>query len=64
VAAVYFLSQVLVNIGMNLGLLPITGITLPLVSYGGSSLLATMLLLAVVQHIVLQARDPRRQRIS
>ena len=64
VAAVYFLSQVLVNIGMNLGLLPITGITLPLVSYGGSSLLATMMLLAVVQHIVLQVRDPRRERIS
>lgn len=64
VAAVYFLSQVFINIGMNLGLLPITGITLPLVSYGGSSLLATMILLGVVQQIVTQAREPHRRRIS
>lgn len=43
-----FLFQVLVNIGMNVGLLPITGITLPLISYGGSSLIATFLSLGMV----------------
>lgn len=41
--------QVLVNIGMNVGMLPITGITLPLISAGGSSLIATMASLGLVQ---------------
>ena len=43
--------QIFVNIGMNLGILPITGITLPLISYGGSSLLSTMLCLGVVSSL-------------
>lgn len=43
-----FLFQVFVNIGMNVGLLPITGITLPLISYGGSSVVATLLSLGMV----------------
>ncbi|WP_018921587.1 FtsW/RodA/SpoVE family cell cycle protein [Salsuginibacillus kocurii] len=40
--------QVFQNVGMNLGLLPVTGFTLPLISYGGSSLLATMLAIGLV----------------
>jgi len=43
-----FLFQVFVNVGMNVGLLPITGITLPLISYGGSSMIATFLSLGMV----------------
>lgn len=43
--------QVFVNIGMNIGLLPITGITLPLISYGGSSLVATLILLGMVASV-------------
>lgn len=42
------LFQIFVNIGMNIGLMPITGITLPLISYGGSSLVATLLSLGMV----------------
>lgn len=44
--------QALVNLGMTLGLAPVTGITLPLVSYGGTSLLSTLvaLTLAVLSH--------------
>ena len=42
-----FLFQTVVNIGMNLGIMPVTGITLPLFSYGGSSLLSFMALLGM-----------------
>lgn len=44
-------AQFTVNVGMNLGLLPVTGITLPLVSYGGSSLLLTLLLLGLAASV-------------
>lgn len=49
--AVMLIFQVVVNIGMNVGLLPITGITLPLISYGGSSLIATMISLGLVASV-------------
>ncbi len=44
-------SQIFIHIGMNLGLLPIIGISLPLVSYGGSNLIATFIALGVLQSI-------------
>ncbi len=46
-----WLAQIVVNIGGTLGMLPVTGIPLPLVSYGGSSLLMNLLLLGIVQSI-------------
>lgn len=48
--------QVFVNIGMNMGLLPIAGLTLPFISYGGSSLLAFSFMLGIIQRIVLDER--------
>jgi len=51
-----FFCQVLVNVGANLGLLPVTGVTLPLVSYGGSSLIFTLLMLGVVQSVAAHHR--------
>ncbi len=49
--AAWLAFQVIVNVGMVLGWLPTTGITLPLFSYGGSSLLTTCLALGVVQSV-------------
>lgn len=46
-----FLTQLFFNIGMNMGLLPIVGITLPFVSYGGSSLLSNFIFLGMLSSI-------------
>ena len=49
--AAMFAVQVLVNVGMTLGLMPITGLTLPLVSYGGSSLVVNMTAIGLLNNI-------------
>lgn len=46
-----FLYQQIQNIGMTIGVLPITGITLPFISYGGSSLIAYMILVGLILNI-------------
>lgn len=43
--------QMIINVGMNLGLLPVIGIPLPLVSYGGSNLLFTFIALGILQNM-------------
>lgn len=45
---IVFLVHMLINIGSNLGLVPVTGITLPFFSYGGSSLLTISLLVSII----------------
>ena len=49
--AVYLAMHILVNIGMMCGFLPITGVPLILVTYGGSSILSTMMALGVLQSV-------------
>jgi rod shape determining protein RodA len=51
------LFQLFVNVGMNVGIMPITGVPAPLLSYGGSSLLATFLAIGLLQSIHAQARE-------
>ena len=51
-----FLVQIIVNVGMNLGIMPVTGIPLPLVSYGGSSILVTLALLGLVESVYIRHR--------
>ncbi len=53
---VMLMFQVFVNAGMTVGIMPITGIPLPLMSYGGSSLIATMLAVGLLQSIYAQGR--------
>jgi len=53
IAAMIFF-QVIENIGMNIGLLPVTGIPLPFLSYGGSSLIITFMAIGIVQSIIVR----------
>jgi rod shape determining protein RodA len=62
--AVSLLFQTFVNVGMNLGIMPITGIPLPLISYGGSSVLATFLAVGVLQSINVQAHLSQKGRFA
>ncbi len=48
--------QVFVNVGMTIGIMPITGVPLPLMSYGGSSVLITFIAVGLLQSIHVQAR--------
>jgi rod shape determining protein RodA len=49
--------QVFVNVGMTIGIMPITGIPLPLMSYGGSSVITTLIAIGLLQSIHAQARE-------
>lgn len=55
VAALVFF-QVAVNVGMNLSLVPVTGLTLPFISYGGSSLVSMMLAIGLAESVYLRHR--------
>jgi rod shape determining protein RodA len=54
---VMLLFQLFVNIGMNVGIMPITGVTAPLLSFGGSSVLTTFLALGLLHSVHAQARE-------
>ena len=54
--AAMLMFQVLVNVGMNMGVMPVTGIPLPLMSYGGSSVLVTFMAIGLLQSIHVQAQ--------
>jgi cell division protein FtsW (lipid II flippase) len=54
----FIAAQVLINVGMNLGMLPIIGITLPFVSYGGSSLLTCWVMTGLIVNVALHRPRP------
>jgi rod shape determining protein RodA len=54
--ATFIFFQTVVSIGMNLGLIPVTGLTLPFISSGGTSLLSTMAGIGLVQSVIARRR--------
>jgi rod shape determining protein RodA len=49
-------SHVFINIGMNIRIVPVTGIPLPLLSYGGSSVLCSLIALGLMQNVYMNRR--------
>jgi rod shape determining protein RodA len=58
--AIFFMSHILINVGMNLGLMPITGIPLPFMSYGGSHLLTEFMGLGILMSMRRYSRSVHR----
>jgi len=54
---VLFFSQVFINIGMNIRIMPVTGVPLPLLSYGGTSVITSLVALGLLQNIHLNRRN-------
>ena len=54
---VLFGAQALINLGVNLGLLPTKGLTLPLMSYGGNSMVVICIMLAMVLRVAKESRN-------
>lgn len=52
--ATMFLFHILVNVGMNMGIMPVTGIPLPFISYGGTSLIVALAAIGLVQSIAVR----------
>ncbi len=62
--AIMILSHLFINIGMNMGIMPVTGITLPFMSYGGSHLIATFFGLGLLQAMRKYGRSFHRDDIG
>jgi len=57
---IYLIVQSILNIGMNIGLLPVAGVPLPFLSYGGSSLLVSFLSIGIVQSVYIRSKAQLR----
>src|SRR5262249_61058119 len=52
-----FFSHVFINIGMNIRMMPVTGVPLPLLSYGGSSVLCSLIAAGILQNVYIHRRS-------
>lgn len=61
---IWFLTHIAINVGMNIGIMPVTGIPLPLMSYGGSHLLAECLALGMAVGMYAYARSGHKYHMK
>lgn len=59
-----FFTQVVVNIGMNIGVMPVTGIPLIFLSYGGSSLISSFIVIGIINNIFISSRRNLETRVQ
>ncbi len=62
--AILFMAHFVINIGMNVGLLPVTGITVPFMSYGGSHLLVEFATLGIITSMARYSRPAHREMVK
>jgi len=62
--AIFFMSHIVINIGMNLGIFPVTGIPLPFMSYGGSHLITEFMGLGILMSMRRYGRSVHRDDIN
>lgn len=62
--AILFMSHIIINIGMNIGIMPVTGITLPFMSYGGSHLMMEFICLGLIMSMKRSAHATHRDNMK
>ena len=55
-AMILIFIEMFINIGMNLGIVPVVGISLPFISYGGSSMIANLILIGILESIIVRSK--------
>ncbi len=63
-AQIYFTVQIFINVGMNMGLLPVAGLPAPFLSYGGSSLVASFTITGLLLSVYRQGRKGRQRTLG
>ncbi len=55
-ACILLFIEMFINIGMNIGIMPVVGISLPFLSYGGSAIVASMLIIGICENIIIRSK--------
>ncbi|MCC2630381.1 MAG: mrdB, partial [Candidatus Paceibacter sp.] len=62
--AIFLATHFIINVGMNIGLLPVTGVTIPFMSYGGSHLVTEFAALGILMGMLKYRREAHKETIK